>query len=154
MSLDQIGVILPLSIGPVIVISGAGLVLLSMTNRYGRVIDRSRSLSELARRVTGADSDRLQPQLRILTRRARLLRSAIALAALCILFAALLVISLFVLALLDVQAPAVPVVLFVSCMACLIVGLVLFIVDINMSLAALALDIADSEQPGRAGTLG
>jgi len=34
MTLDQIIPVLQLSIGPVIVISGAGLVLLLMTNRY------------------------------------------------------------------------------------------------------------------------
>ena len=49
MSLEQIIPILQLAIGPVIVISGVGLVLLSMTNRFGRVIDRSRSLTKIIR---------------------------------------------------------------------------------------------------------
>ena len=49
MLLEQIVPALQLSIGPVIVISGAGLVLLSMTNRYARVIDRARSLAEALR---------------------------------------------------------------------------------------------------------
>jgi hypothetical protein len=34
--------ILTASIAPVIVISGIGLLLLSITNRYGRAIDRAR----------------------------------------------------------------------------------------------------------------
>ena len=36
--------ILQVAIGPVILISGVGLLLLSMTNRLGRVIDRARLL--------------------------------------------------------------------------------------------------------------
>src|SRR4051812_29821403 len=38
------------AIGPVILISGVGLLLLSMTNRLGRVIDRARQLCDVERR--------------------------------------------------------------------------------------------------------
>jgi hypothetical protein len=46
MSLTDLITTLQLSIGPVILISGVGLILLSMTNRLARVIDRSRLLSQ------------------------------------------------------------------------------------------------------------
>jgi hypothetical protein len=36
--------ILQVSIGPVILISGVGLLLLTLTNRLGRIVDRSRIL--------------------------------------------------------------------------------------------------------------
>lgn len=36
---------LQIAIGPVILVSGVSLLLLSMTNRLGRVIDRARDLS-------------------------------------------------------------------------------------------------------------
>ena len=45
---------LQLAIGPVILISGIGLILLSMTNRYGRLLDR-------ARRLTGDLHDSSEP---------------------------------------------------------------------------------------------
>ena len=38
--------IMTASIAPVIVISGVGLLLLSITNRYGRAIDRARLLAQ------------------------------------------------------------------------------------------------------------
>jgi hypothetical protein len=38
--------LLQIAIGPVILISGVGLLLLSMTNRFGRIIDRSRILAQ------------------------------------------------------------------------------------------------------------
>jgi hypothetical protein len=42
MLLNDLMTTLQLSIGPVILISGVGLILLSMSNRFARVIDRSR----------------------------------------------------------------------------------------------------------------
>ena len=46
--------ILTASIAPVIVISGIGLLLLSITNRYGRAIDRARLLM---RELQSGDAD-------------------------------------------------------------------------------------------------
>jgi hypothetical protein len=42
MSLTDLIPTLQLAIGPAILISGVGLISLSMTNRFGRAIDRSR----------------------------------------------------------------------------------------------------------------
>ena len=140
MSLDQLVPVLQLSIGPVILISGVGLVLLSMTNRFGRVIDRSRSLAESLRSVSGNEVYRLQSQLAILMRRARLLRLAIASTSICLLLAALLIIALFLVALLDLEAASLIIVLFISCMVSLIMGLIVFIVDVNVSLSALKVE--------------
>jgi hypothetical protein len=44
-SLTEVISVLQTAIGPVILISGVRLLLLSMTNRLGRVIDRARVLS-------------------------------------------------------------------------------------------------------------
>jgi hypothetical protein len=49
MRLHELVPTIQLAIGPVILVSGVGLLLLSMTNRFGRVIDRSRQLSEAVR---------------------------------------------------------------------------------------------------------
>jgi hypothetical protein len=141
MSLDQFVPVLQLSIGPVIMISGTGLVLLSMTNRIARVIDRARKLAESLRSGSRDESHRLQGQLIILTRRGRMLRLAIAFTSTSLLLAALLVIAQFLVVLLDLEAAILIVTIFVSCMVCLIVGLVYFIADVNASLSALKLDI-------------
>lgn len=71
--------ILTASIAPVIVISGVGLVLLSITNRYGRVLDRARALM---RDLENTDPDhaaarRLDEQLQRTHHRARLLRLSV-----------------------------------------------------------------------------
>ena len=140
MSLDQIIPVLQLAIAPVILISGVGLVLLSMTNRYGRVIDRSRILSDAIRKIADEDVDRVRGQLHILARRAALLRAAIAMTTFSILLVALLIILLFVMALSAIGGTALIVIIFCLCMLSLIGGLVAFLVDINVSLAALNLE--------------
>ncbi len=141
MTLDQIVPVLQLSIGPVILISGAGLVLLSVTNRYGRVIDRSRSLAEALRSVSPGETERFRSQIMILIRRARLLRMAIAFISASLLLAAVLIIALFLVALLNLHAVYLIIILFTACMISLILGLVVFIVDVNVSLSALKLEV-------------
>lgn len=137
---------LQVAVGPVILISGVGLLLLSMTNRLGRAIDRSRLLQEVHRSGTEADRARVRGQLEILWRRACLIRASIVWAASSALLAALLIIFLFVNSLLDLRLAAVIVVLFCGCLAAIIVALIYFILDINLSLHALRLELHPGEK--------
>lgn len=141
MYLDQIVPMLQLAIGPVIVISGAGLVLLSITNRFGRVIDRSRSLAESKQGLSDNKKNNIDNQLIIMMRRARILRAAIAFASLSLLLAAFLVIALFLVEIAQVEAALFIVIIFICCMGSLIVGLLFFIADVNVSLSALKVEI-------------
>ncbi len=50
--------VLQVAVGPVILISGVGLILLSLTNRFGRAVDRSRQLAQEMRRPTEANRPR------------------------------------------------------------------------------------------------
>lgn len=141
MSLSDLIPAIQLAIGPVILISGVGMILLSMTNRFGRVIDRSRQLSQAFHYATESERASIIQQLRILSTRAPLIRAGIACGVLSVLLAALLVCSLFVGALLQLRLAALIVCLFLLCMVCIIVCLVFFISDINLSLKALSLEM-------------
>ena len=141
MPLTDLILTLQLAVGPVILISGVGLILLSMTNRFGRVVDRSRILTEDLRRAPARARPRVLAQLRILARRARIIRLEIALGILSVLSAATLIISLFIGALLGLAMAGVVVALFVLCLLCLIAGLVLFMSDVGLSLKALWLEL-------------
>jgi Protein of unknown function (DUF2721) len=141
MSLTDLIPTLQLAIGPVILISGVGLILLSMTNRFGRIIDRSRILTEDLRRAPRGARPKILAQLKILASRARTLRSGIALAAFSVLLAAILIITLFLGALLQLAMAVVIVGLFVLCMLSLIASLLLFISDMRLSLKAFWLEI-------------
>jgi hypothetical protein len=147
MSLTDLIPTLELAVGPVILISGVGLILLSMTNRFGRVIDRSRILTEDLRRAPARVRPKVLAQLRILARRARIIRVEIALGLLSVLSAAVLIISLFLGALLGLGMATVIVGLFVLCMLCLIASLVLFMSDVGLSLTALWLELPPEVRP-------
>jgi hypothetical protein len=145
MKLNDLIPILQIAIGPVILISGVGLLLLSMTNRLGRVIDRSRLLADGLRKCDPAERARFTSQLKVLSRRARLVRMAIIVATFSILLAAILIIVLFLGALFQLEIGAIVVIIFVGCLASLIASLVAFIGDVNLSLSALKLEIAASD---------
>ncbi len=138
--------ILQIAVGPVILISGVGLLLLSMTNRFGRLIDRSRQLAHELRSAADGERIGLIAQVRILEARARIVRLAIALATMSILLASLLIILLFLTALLALDLAVVLSLVFIACMACLIASLILFLRDINFSLHAFTLEIEDAAQ--------
>jgi Na+/melibiose symporter-like transporter len=133
--------ILQTAIGPVILISGIGLLLLTMTNRLGRVIDRARVLAARFQDADGTNRMKIDAQLRILWKRAGLLRMAITLAALSALSAAILIILLFFSALWQIDSAWLVGIVFIACMACLIGSLAVFIHDLNQSLAALKLEL-------------
>jgi multidrug efflux pump subunit AcrB len=146
-SLEQIIPELRDAIGPVILISGVGLLLLTMTNRLGRAIDRARLLKAELPKRTEAEREQVQAQVAIIYRRAKMIRFSITLAALSALLAAALVVTLFVTALLQWQNGWFASIIFIACMVSLIVSLVAFIRDINLSLHALKLELGGDREP-------
>src|SRR3954469_17271596 len=93
--LSQLIPVLQTAVGPVILISGVGLLLLSLTNRFGRAVDRARQLLREMRGTSGIAHERLAAQVANLYQRARLIQRSIIFCALSILFAAVLIITLF-----------------------------------------------------------
>ena len=148
LSVAQLIPVLQTAIGPTILISGVGLLLLTMTNRLARTIDRARAVARELPNSTAPDHYQQAGQLRILWRRARLIRLSIALASLSALFAAILIIVLFVTALLHIENVWLICALFIICLICLIGSLAVFIHDINQALAALKLELAGKDIGG------
>jgi uncharacterized protein DUF2721 len=133
--------VLQVAVGPVILISGVGLLLLTLTNRFGRAVDRSRALGREVREVGDAERQRLAGQVEVLYRRARVIRFSIIMAAMSLLLAAFLIILLFVAALTRLEAGLSIVLLFICCLLSLTASLVAFIRDIQLSLHALRLEL-------------
>ena len=137
--------ILTASIAPVIVISGVCLLLLSITNRYGRVIDRARLL---ARELSDSDPEsarrrQLSDQLRLTNERAHILRSSMLYASTSIFFVSLTVLSLFAEELLSLQKDFIALPFFTLCLLSLVVSMYYSIRDITVSLAALELEVRE-----------
>jgi hypothetical protein len=140
MNLEELIPMLQVAVGPVILISGVGLLLLTMTNRLGRTIDRSRQLVPLLKSDNEADRRNGQAQIDILWRRAKLLRTAIFMAATAALFAALLVILIFVSEVMKWPLVWPISIIFLGSMIAVMGSLVWFLRDVNVSLHALAIE--------------
>ncbi|MBI5136871.1 MAG: DUF2721 domain-containing protein [Nitrospirae bacterium] len=140
-ALKDITAILQAAISPVALLSGVGLLLLSLTNRWGRVADRARALSEQRHTAAPEEIDNLDTQTRILYRRARILRASISLAAASILFASLLIVALFLAYLFQVSVRFWLIGLFAVSFAALIPSILLLMQDAGMSLRALRLEL-------------
>jgi len=143
MTEQQLIITLQTAISPVVLISGIGLLLLSMTNRFGRSTDRARSL--LAERHDTQASERrsIDAQIRILFKRSRIMLIAISLALSSILFAALLIAVLFLNIVLHAPLETVVVILFALCLLALIASITFFIMDISLSLQALKKELGE-----------
>lgn len=137
--IGQVTRILQLSITPVALISGVGLLLLSMTNRLGRVIDRAREVGRSVATTPG-DADGAA-EIHILFRRARLLQVAIALVATSIFNSVLMIASLFAMNLMSASLSRAVLGLFGLCLACLVLSLVFFLADIFLSIRWLRLSL-------------
>jgi hypothetical protein len=138
-TLEQIIPELRDAIGPVILISGVGLLLLTMTNRLGRAIDRSRQLKQEFVNRTGEELEQTRAQVNILYRRATIIRRSIILAAASL--ASILIVALFVGALFQIDFVWFVGLTFVACMLSLLCSMIAFIIDINLSLVALKLEL-------------
>lgn len=121
---------LQLAVSPVILISAYGLLLLSLTNRLGRAIDRGRLLRN-------DDSPTRDLQLRIITKRAKWIRQAILFMGIAIFLTALLVLALFLSVILGFEVRLLVSSLFILSVSCLGVSLWFFLADIFGSLRAL-----------------
>ncbi len=133
--LENLTAVLQASIAPVALISGVGLLILSLTNRLGRVMDRLRQLIAHRRSESGADTH-VDVQITVLHRRAKILKGSLTAAVLCTLLTSALVLLLFTMAVFGAELELLVVALFAASLLSLIVSLILFSFDMNQSLRA------------------
>jgi hypothetical protein len=133
--------VVQLAITPVILLSGVGALMITLTNRMGRIVDRTRRLAEQVHGASGADRTHFESQLDIMWRRAGLVRLAVTLAGWSMLLSCFLIVVIFVDALLERKFGVEMVIIFAASVGCLIGALVSFLRDIGVSLRALHLEV-------------
>jgi hypothetical protein len=139
--------LIQLSITPVILLSGVGALLLTLTNRMGRIVDRTRIL---AGQLSGAEPERRRhydSQLEIMWQRAKLVRMAVTLAGSSMLMSCVLVVVIFLDATLHREFGFELVGVFIASVLLLIAALVAFLRDIHVSLHALRLEVERARRP-------
>ena len=120
-----------LAVTPIFLLAGVGITVNILIARLGRIVDRARILEgqQQAADVRPA----IETELRVLSRRARLIYQAIALSIACALSLCLTVTTLFVGSLLALHLATVIVLLFVTAMLSLIGALLTFFREIILA---------------------
>jgi hypothetical protein len=133
--------IIQAAVAPVVLISGVGLLLLTLTARLGRIVDRTRLLATDRRTASPDERMALDIQLTILSRRARLVRLAVALSASSVGIIGLLITILFLGLLLGWNVTLICILLFVAALLCLVAAMLVFVRELFEALTALDLSV-------------
>ncbi len=126
---------------PVVLISGVGLLLLTLSARLGRIVDRTRLVAAERHAAGPAEREPLNSQLAVLRHRARLIRLALALSASAVAAVALLITVLFLGLLLGWNVTLECTILFIMALLCLVTAMIVFVRELFEALTALDLSV-------------
>ena len=130
-------------ITPVALISGVGLLLLTITNRIGRVVDRIRCLvGELDDPNVKREKIK-RNQIQILLKRGRLLKNSIAWILIGMIASCLIIPLLFIMNLLGADLKLIGHLLFVISILSMLVSFLYFFKDVLLSLNAIRLEASE-----------
>jgi hypothetical protein len=130
-------------ITPVALISGVGLLLLTITNRLGRTIDRTRQLVRyLAEGGKKRDKEK-ENEIRILYRRSRFLRISIGAMVVSVISSSLIIPLLFFMTLWGHDLRIIGYILFIVSILAILISCLYFFRDVVLSLHALKLEARD-----------
>ncbi len=136
LAVSTIAQTIQLSISPVFLLAGIGAVLNVIAGRLGRVVDRARSLEKLHPQSSGPDHDRHVWELRLLDRRMSVINSALFLCVSSAVAVCFVVALLFVAELVDLHIGTVVALVFILATSLLTAGLIMFMIEVRMSLRA------------------
>jgi hypothetical protein len=122
-----------LSLGPVFLLSGIGVLLNVQTTRLARIVDRARVLEERLAVAGADDAHSINGILATTSRRARLTNRAITFSTVAALLVALMVAVLFATAFVRVPLGAPIALLFIAAMLTLVGSLWCFLIEVRVS---------------------
>jgi len=129
------------AIAPVVLISGVGLLLLTLSARLGRIVDRTRLVAAELHATPERDRGALEHQLSVLRHRARLIRLSLTLSASAVALVGVVMTLLFLGLVLGWNVTLVCTLLFVAALTCVVVAMFVFVRELSESLVALELSI-------------
>lgn len=137
----QFNLILEAAITPIVLISGVGLLLLSLTNRYNHAINRTRQLNLEILKSQSDDSNNLSAQQQTLFKRCKILKRSIGFIVFAIFLNSILVLINIASALFNVALDILGVLILVASIVCIIASSFLLFLDVSLSLRALHLEL-------------
>jgi hypothetical protein len=130
-------------ITPVALISGIGLLLLTVTNRLGRTIDRTRQLVDEMDRPEVRKKQEKKNEINILYRRSRYLRLSIGAMVISVISSSLIIPLLFFMTLFGFDLRIIGYSLFVLSILTILISSIYLFVDVRLSLHALKLEVRE-----------
>lgn len=140
---SEIAQIMSASVAPVFLITGVAAILSIMALRYGRVIDRIRTLLREGPRLYQKEVgiEHLEKELKTLYKRARILRLTIIFEIISVFHISLTIFTLFSSLAFGFDLVIGPLVFFIAGLIFLLLGLAFFIQDFALSLACIQHDL-------------
>jgi Protein of unknown function (DUF2721) len=138
--------VIQLAIAPVFLLTAIGTLIMVLTNRLGRAVDRSRVLEDRLASLQETEAVPVHVELRLLARRIRLVYVAIVLAVLSALFVSLLIVVAFAGAFVATNLTRLVAVMFVVAMLALTGSLVVLLREIFLAVTSARLAIAEEER--------
>jgi hypothetical protein len=136
-SITTVAHVIQLAVAPVFLLTGIGAILAVLTNRLARVVDRfrvlERSLPETGMHPRAGEST----EMARLSRRSRLIHWAISLCTVAALLICIVIATLFIGSILNVDVSATIASLFIAAMLALIAGLLSFLREIALATGVL-----------------
>jgi len=137
--------ILNSTIAPIALISGVGLILLSLTNRLGRAIDRAREIiNELSKNPDKELRKNWENQLLIIHKRAKYLKYSMTGIVSSILLTSLLILFIIVSNLFGKSSGIIADVILISSAFAIFVSIVFFLLEVRLALSALEMRIQET----------
>lgn len=140
---ESLSTLLKSSISPIALISGVGLILLSLTNRLARTIDKSRMIVHEIESEKDADHKDRKHQLLILFKRSKILRSSIVSISFSILSSSLIIPVLILMNLFHFQLETLGLILFLLSIVGIIMSAIFLFIDVTLTLKALELEVKE-----------
>jgi len=144
LNVESLSKLMQLSVSPAVLMSGVGLLMLSVTNRLGRAIDRSRMIvKELDLSLEqGSAVEEMRSQLVILVRRSYLLRSSVSLLVASIFLSCLMILLLYFKSFAGIHLEYGVIALFFLNLLTLLGSMGFLLADITLSLKALKIEVS------------
>jgi hypothetical protein len=140
-----------LAVAPVFLLTALATIFNVLASRLARVVDRARIMEAQLDDPAFAEADEVRSRLAVISTRSRLINLAIALCVLSALLVALVVVSLFVSSLMQIDLALPVAILFIVAMLSLAAALIFFLREIYIATAALRFNSAVAEKGGTRG---
>jgi len=144
-NVDNIAHVIEISVAPVFLLAGISGLLMVLTNRLGRSIDRSRSLqAAVNKQLSAKHKSTIEYEMKGLLNRSRFINASINLATVSALVVCIVIITLFLGSLLNFNVGVVVAILFIACMVILAIAFGCFVAEVFIAMRNLRVSLVST----------